>query len=77
MCIKLIKGFPDQAKRIMIIGHNPTFEDLVEHLSGEYHDFPTAAIAHFQLPIESWGDMKNSTHGKLMKVWRPKELSDK
>ncbi len=58
----------------MVVGHNPTIEQLVSHLSGEHHRMPTAAIAHFELPIEKWEMLDLSTKGKLVNLWTPKSL---
>ena len=59
---------------VMVVGHNPAMEQLVSHLSGELHRMPTAAIAHFQLPIEHWKMLDLSTKGKLVNLWTPKTL---
>lgn len=59
---------------IMVVGHNPTMEQLVSHLSGIRHQMPTAAIAHFELPINDWNSLDLSTKGKLVNLWTPKSL---
>ncbi len=60
--------------RVMVVGHNPGIEDLVEHICGEWERMPTAALAQVQLPIEGWQDLTESTQGKLVNLWLPKEL---
>ena len=62
------------AKTVMIVGHNPGLEEIVAQLTGEPHDFPTAALAQIRLPINRWPDLSDSTRGKLLGLWRPKEL---
>ena len=62
------------AKTVMIVGHNPGLEEVVALMTGEPHDFPTAALAQIALPIDRWRDLKDSTRGKLLGLWRPKEL---
>jgi phosphohistidine phosphatase len=57
----------------MVVGHNPGLEQLVSILSGESLHFPTAAIACFTFEISSWRDLKKS-EGKLISLWRPKEV---
>ena len=59
---------------VMVVGHNPTMEQLVSHLSGDHHRMPTAAIAHFELPVEKWKKLDLSTKGKLVDLWTPKTL---
>jgi phosphohistidine phosphatase len=60
---------------VMIVGHNPGLEKLVEQLTGERQDVPTAALAQIGLPIDQWRDLKRSTRGTLVGLWRPEELT--
>jgi phosphohistidine phosphatase len=62
------------AGTVMIVGHNPGLEELIAKLTGEREDFPTAALARIELPIERWADVKSATRGTLIGLWRPKEL---
>jgi phosphohistidine phosphatase len=64
----------ESADTVMIVGHNPGLEELVQQLTGERPDLPTAALAQIVLPIDQWRDLKLSTRGTLMGHWRPKEL---
>ena len=67
---------PEDHSNIMVIGHNPGLEDLVERLSGQYHRMPTAAIAVFDLSIDSWKTLKHDTDCfSFLGVWRPKEIN--
>lgn len=61
------------AASLLIVGHNPGLEELVEHLTGEPEELPTAALAHIVLPLDSWRDVDATTVGTLVDVWRPKE----
>lgn len=60
---------------VMVVGHNPGIEELVEQLSGEWHRMPTAALAYFQLPISSWKALDDDVEGQLMELWLPRELA--
>lgn len=71
----LKKVAPDSAKSILIVGHNPGFEELVGILAGQEELFPTAALAQIELPIERWEELTPSTKGKLVHLWRPKEIA--
>ena len=66
---------PENAETVMIVGHNPGLETLVEQLTGERQDLPTAALAQIGLPIDPWRDLKLSTRGTLVGLWRPEELT--
>lgn len=61
----------DDVQTLLIVGHNPCSEDLVQSLTGVAEIMPTAALAHVELPITSWADI---SAGRLVGVWRPKEL---
>ena len=73
--LSLLATLRDTAETVMIVGHNPGLEKLVEQLTGERHDLPTAALAQIGLPIDQWRDLKLSTRGTLVGLWRPKELT--
>jgi phosphohistidine phosphatase len=73
--ISLLRTVRENAETVMIVGHNPGLEELVEQLTGERQDLPTAALAQIVLPVDQWRDLKLSTRGMLMGHWRPKELT--
>ncbi len=64
----------DHYQIVLIVGHNPGLEELVEQLTGEFARLPTAALAQVSLPVESWSDLDEETQGQLSNLWRPKEL---
>ncbi len=59
---------------VMVVGHNPGMGELVAWLTREHHRFTTANLAQVELPIESWQDLTMGTRGRLVNLWRPKEL---
>jgi len=65
----------ENAETVMIVGHNPGLEKLVEQLTGERQDLPTATLAQIRLPIDQWRDLKLSTRRTLVGLWRPEELT--
>lgn len=65
---------PEPVERVLLVGHNPGMEDLVEALSGHRERFPTAALAVFELGIDAWADLGLGVETRLVKIWRPKEL---
>ena len=73
-CIEALAAIEDSCQCILIVGHNPGLEEMLEALTGEQEVLPTAAIAQVDLPIQSWQELTDETPGKLIKVWRPKEL---
>jgi phosphohistidine phosphatase len=74
--LAVLRTVPEtNAGTVMIVGHNPGLEELVAQLTGEQEDLPTAALAQIGLPIDRWRDLKVSTRGTLLDLWRPKELT--
>ncbi len=65
---------PEQVASVLVIGHNPASEELLAELTGEDEQFPTAAIAQVELDIAQWGDWDEETGGRLVNMWRPKEV---
>ena len=61
---------------VMIVGHNPGLEDLVESLTKQPVRFVTAAFAWIELPIESWSELSLDVKGHLRALWKPKELPE-
>jgi phosphohistidine phosphatase len=64
----------DGVATVMIVGHNPGLEALLERLTGEREALPTAALAQIALPIDQWSGLNASTRGTLVGLWRPREL---
>ena len=58
---------------VMIVGHNPTSEDLVEQLTGAGIIMTTANLACIDLDIDSWREAPRAS-GALRFLLRPKEL---
>jgi len=75
--IAVLRELPDDIERVMVIGHNPGLETLLQLLSGLIESLPTAVIAHLALPIQHWSELTSETNGEIVDVWRPKELPDR
>jgi phosphohistidine phosphatase len=65
---------PDSVGRLLLVGHNPGMEDLVEILSGRREALPTAALAVFEVGVDRWGQLELGVETKLVKIYRPKEI---
>lgn len=62
---------PDSAGRVLLIGHNPETEGLLEVLTGLHERMPTAAVAHVDLPISHWIELTEALDVRLLNLWRP------
>lgn len=71
--IQVISGLDDAHETVMLVGHNPGFEQLLEQLTGDSRKVPTASMTCIRLDIDKWGAPKGG-QGKLK--WRitPKKL---
>jgi len=66
---------PDGVDPVLVIGHNPGMEDLLELLTDQRERLPTAAVVYLRLPIERWAHLTHQTEAECVQAWRPRELS--
>jgi phosphohistidine phosphatase len=71
---EFLAAIPDRVHRLLMVAHNPGMEELLEPLVGVYTPLTTAALAHIELPIESWREIADIPRGKLVRLWQPREL---
>jgi phosphohistidine phosphatase len=69
-----IRTYATAQARVMVVGHNPGLEQLMQTLTGTAKTLPTAALAEIRLDIESWQDLQPNTSGELSHLWLPREL---
>ncbi len=60
--------------RVLVVGHNPGVEDLVELFTDIWERMPTAALAHIELPIDDWVELDVDTQGELRNLWLPRQM---
>jgi len=77
--LRVLAQCPQDSQRVMIVGHNPGFEDLVAYLGGEGTEIPpngklmpTAAVAHLHLP-DQWDSLERGCAIDLS-ITRPRAL---
>ena len=69
-----LETLPDEVELVMVVGHNPGMEILLEDLTGESERMPTAALALVHLPVKHWSDLTEEINGTLRGFWTPREL---
>lgn len=72
--LTLVQSFPDSAHRILLIGHNPGLEELLERLTGQYRPLSTGALACLHFSQEKWAEINSEVRGELQHLWQPREL---
>lgn len=58
--INLIRGLNDEDESVMIIGHNPTWENMIGHLvsqNGFNVYLPTCGVACIDIDIDEWSEL--------------------
>ena len=67
---------PDSPETVMVLGHCPGVENLVEALTDQWVTMPTAAIARLSYNHDSWSKLKSKhrNHFQLEDLWLPKEV---
>lgn len=71
----LVSQLDESAETVLLVGHNPGLEGLLEALTGEVRRMPTAALAHVSLDIERWADVREQS-GELVRLVKPKDLAE-
>ena len=71
---EVVSQIEDGADEVLLVGHNPSLEGLIELLAGESRRMPTAALARMLLDVEKWGKLREGA-GRVEFVVRPKELA--
>lgn len=66
-------GLPSDIERVLLLGHNPGWEDALEQLTGHRHRLTTANVALLESDQADWSAALRSPW-TLVSVIRPKEL---
>lgn len=76
--VDVVRQANADTQRVLVVGHNPGMEELVGRLTGrsEPGPMPTAGLAHIQLEIDDWSELRVPSEGRLVNFWRPAELDD-
>ena len=79
-CIELLSTLGrspvgNSAHVAMLIGHNPTLENLVDFHTSRHIHLATATLVCIKLPIDDWAELDENILGDLDLVLRPRELA--
>ena len=81
--LAMVRGLGDEVESVLLIGHNPTFEELAHALSGTgegrslitmSRKYPTGALAILEFPVQRWVEVREGG-GYLRNFVRPKDLT--
>ncbi len=71
--LDILRCLPDEADRVLVVGHNPDLEALLTMLTDVTEHMTTAALAVLALPISSWQELNEATDARLQNLWTPRE----
>jgi phosphohistidine phosphatase len=71
--LEVVSQLEETADEVLLVGHNPGMEELLERLTGESRRMPTAALARVQFDVEKWNKLRERS-GRLEWLVKPKEL---
>lgn len=56
--LNVVSQVEDTAVSVILVGHNPGFEELFEALTGAGRGLPTASVACIELSLENWSKVR-------------------
>ena len=71
--LDILRCLPDEANKVLVVGHNPDVEALLALLTDVADHMATATLAVISLPISSWQELNEATDGRLQNLWTPRE----
>lgn len=75
--LESLRLLSDDLERVMVVGHNPGLETLLQLLTGKVEALPTSALAYLSLPISRWSELRPDTEAELVEFWVPREFQQK
>jgi phosphohistidine phosphatase len=73
--LEVILQIDSDRKSVLLVGHNPGMEELLQLLTGNVEHMPTAALAKIALKTSKWSGV-SARKGTLEWFVKPKELQD-
>ena len=55
--LAVVRELSDDDEAVMLVGHNPSMEELTELLCGKSPEYPTAALGTITLDIDNWNEI--------------------
>lgn len=72
--LDILRCLPDEARRVLVVGHNPDLEEFLTLLTDDSEHLRTATLAQVDLPISSWQELNEATDGRLINLWSPRQV---
>jgi phosphohistidine phosphatase len=75
--VEPLQSLPDEIECVMVIGHNPGLEGLLQILSGQILSLTAGAVAHIVLPVDHWNEVSLDCEGELVETFSPHDIEKK
>ncbi len=72
--LEALRNLDDEVETVLVIGHNPGLETLLQILTDKVESLSTAAIAHLEVPLRTWKALDTTVIATLKHLWRPRDL---
>jgi phosphohistidine phosphatase len=72
--IELLTTLDEDVMCVMVVGHNPELEELLQVLTRIYEPLSPAALVKVRLPMPNWSALCEDTRGELAGLWRAREI---
>ena len=71
--VKILSKMPDRYNKVLLIGHNPSLEGLINKLTNRTEIMKTCSLAQIDVQIKSWKDIvyEENVIGSLVNIWHP------
>lgn len=71
--LAILQDLPDTVQRVLVVGHNPTVEEFVEHATGREQRMRTAYLAVLETQLPTWRDLAPDTRFRRVALLTPEE----
>ncbi|MEA4812358.1 MAG: histidine phosphatase family protein [Anaerolineaceae bacterium] len=75
--IARLQQIPAEVDKVMLIGHNPGLEALLQLIDGHVDAMPTGSLAVVKLDVSSWEAVSMETTGNMIAFWDPEQKTVK
>lgn len=72
--IRILRRVDDRHHRVLVVGHNPGLEVLLEVLTGVSTWLPAGALVRVDIPVRTWSEVQEYIGGEVVELWLPKQL---
>jgi phosphohistidine phosphatase len=76
--LEALSAVDDEKACVMVVGHNPGLEELLQELTGDGEHLPTGALARVELDVQIWRELAGEACarpcGRLTGMWTPRGL---